>query len=259
MTMRSQILNIPHFFRKLVIFGIMLIVFGHEVWAAEIRIAVATNFATAIKRISAKFEASTGHSVLLISGSTGKHYAQIKNAAPFDIFFAADRKRPELLENEGLALSASRFTYAVGELVLWSKKKGIVGAQGSILGTDFFNYLAIANPKLAPYGKAAEEVLQALGLWDDRTFKVVQGENIGQTFQFVNSGNADLGFVAYAQLKQTGKAAEGSYWKVPQSLYTPIVQQAVLLNENPTAREFVDFIRSEESRQMIRDYGYTIP
>ena len=227
--------------------------------AETIRAAVASNFARVLAELSQRFEQSTGHKVLLAHGSTGKHYAQIVNAAPFELFFAADAARPERLEEEGRAIAGSRFTYAVGKLVLWSPKPGLVDPAGTVLGRGEFARLAIANPDLAPYGRAAREVLERLGLWSVVKEGAVRGENIGQTFQFVRSGNADLGFVALSQLRRPGHAIEGGYWEVPQSLYTPIAQQAVLLRENRTARDFLAFVRNDASLALIRDYGYGIP
>ena len=195
----------------------------------------------------------------LIFGFTGKHYAQIKNGAPFDAFFAADSKRPELLEKEAVALPGTRFTYAVGKIILWSPKEGYVDSEARVLEKGSFRHLAIANPKLAPYGKAAQEVLLACGSWAALKNKIVRGENIAQTFQFVQSGNAQLGFVAYSQVKQSKHPVVGSFWEVPQSLYSPIAQQAVLLKEKDTARAFLKFVKSEESLKMIREFGYDTP
>ena len=227
--------------------------------AEEIRVAVASNFIGAAKSIAEQFQARTDHIVTLISGSTGKHYAQIRNGAPFDVFFAADARRPELLEQEGLALPGSRFTYAVGRLVLWSPLEGLVDPEGEVLGEGDFRHLAIANPKLAPYGKAAWEVLQARGLWRGLQGRVVRGENIGQTFQFVVSGNAELGFVALSQLQRPGHSAAGSFWLLPQALYAPIRQQALLLSSNQAAQDFMDFVKNTESRAIIRAHGYDTP
>ena len=227
--------------------------------AEEIRVAAASNFTDAITSIARRFEAITNHKVTLIFGSTGKHYAQIKNGAPFDAFFAADVRRPELLENENVALSGSRFTYAVGKVVLWSPKTGYVDSEGRILESSEFRYLAIANPKLAPYGKAAQEILQARRLWGRLSGRLVRGENIGQTFQFVKSGNAELGFVAYSQVKRPNQPIEGTFWEVPQTLYSSIEQQAVLLKGSVAARAFLSFVRSREALKIIHDYGYDTP
>ena len=227
--------------------------------AGEIRVAVASNFADAIEDIAKRFEAKTGRRVTLTFGSTGKHYAQIKNGAPFDAFFAADIRHAELLEKEGLALPGRRFTYAVGKVVLWSPKAGYVDGEGKVLEQADFRHLAIANPKLAPYGQAAQEVLQTRGIWDKLSKRLVLGENIGQAFQFVGSGNAELGFVAYSQVKRPSQLIEGSWWEVPQALYTPIEQQAVLLKDSDTARDFLAYVRSDEALKIIREYGYGTP
>ncbi len=227
--------------------------------AGEIRVAVASNFSGAIRALAARFEANSGDEVTLVFGSTGKHYAQIRNGAPFDAFFAADRKRPELLEEEGMALPGSRFTYAIGKVVLWSPKAGYVDPRGDVLTSGDFSYLAIANPRLAPYGRAAEEILRARGLWDDLNTRMVRGENIGQAFQFVWSGNAALGFVAASQVKSPERPLQGSLWEVPQALYTPVEQQAVLLTENAVARAFLAFVKSDESRALVREFGYVTP
>ncbi len=229
------------------------------VHADTIRVAVASNFAPAIKALSQQFEQQTGHRVQLAFGSTGKQYAQIIHGAPFDAFFAADSKRPQLLEQQGIALPGSRFTYAIGKLVLWSPEPGRVDDQGQILQQGSLRHLALANPKLAPYGKAAEQVMRAQGVWQAWRGRIVRGENIGQALQFVKSGNAELGFVAWAQLRQPGSAVTGSWWTPPQSSYSPITQQAVLLNDNPVARQLLAFVRSDSARTLIQSYGYTLP
>jgi len=235
---------------------IVLISSMGSVKADEILIAVASNFKSAIAEIAKEFEENTNHKVTLIFGSTGKHYAQIKNGAPFDAFFSADSKRPELLESEGIIIPDSRFTYALGKLVLWSPQDKLVDNKGQVLSEGEFQRLAMAHPKLAPYGKAAFEVLENKGVWDELQAKVVRGENIGQTFQFVKSGNAQLGFVAYSQLKQKNHPITGDYWNIPQSLYSPIRQQAVLLKDNEAARDFMASMKTESSRAIIRDFGY---
>ncbi len=227
--------------------------------AAELRVAVASNFTRAMITLANQFETDTGHKVKLVFGSTGKHYAQIRNGAPFDAFFSADMKRPKLLEEEGLAVPGSRFSYALGKLVLWSPKAGYIDPAGKVLSDGNFYHLAIANPKLAPYGRAAREVLQSRGLWNAMKGKAVRGENIGQAFQFVSSGNAELGFIAYSQIKRPGQSIIGSYWEVPQSLYTPIVQQAVLLKDNEATRAFISYVRSKPALEIIQDNGYDAP
>jgi molybdate transport system substrate-binding protein len=224
--------------------------------ADEIRVAVASNFAHTIKTISERFETDTGHKLVLSFGSTGKHYTQISNGAPFDVFFAADDVRPELLEEDGVALPGSRFTYAVGKLVLWSSRPDYVDSGGEVLMHGEFRHLSIANPKFAPYGRAAREVLQARGLWGDLPGRVVRGENVAQAFQFVESGNAELGFVALSQVVRSDQTIGGSFWEVPQALYAPIEQQAVLLRDSDAARALLMFVRSDEVLKIIRDHGY---
>jgi len=224
--------------------------------ADAIRVAVASNFSEPVKEIAVRYEQRSGQQLILIFGATGKHYAQIKHGAPFDIFFSADAQHPRLLEKEGIAIAGSRFTYALGRLVLWSSREGFVDNQGRILETAHFTRLAIANPKLAPYGRAAQEVLQAKGLWRALGQRMVRGENIGQTYQFVKSGNAELGFVAYSQIKRSKQAIVGSYWLVPQSLYHPIKQQVIMLRDNPAIRAFIAYVQSPEAQTIIRSYGY---
>ena len=225
-------------------------------FADEIRIAVATNFTAAMSDLVQRFELETEHTVLVSSGSTGNHYAQIKNGAPFEAFFAADAERPRLLEQEGLAVPGSRFRYAVGRLVLWSPEPGYVDDQGRVLENGAFRRLAIANPNLAPYGEAARETLAARGLWEPLTTRLAMGQDIGQAYAFVQTRNAELGFVALAQLRQPGKQIEGSYWIVPESLHRPIEQEAVLLRDVPAARMFLEFAKSSEAHEIIRSYGY---
>ncbi len=227
--------------------------------AEEIRVAVASNFTHVLANLANRFEMQTGHTVTLIVGSTGQHYAQIKNGAPFDAFFAADTVRPELLDEEGIALPGSRFTYATGKLVLWNPEGDGLESALSMLQQGEFRFLAIANPRLAPYGKAAQEVLQAQGVWEAMRGKMVLGQNIGQAYQFVKSRSAELGFVAYSQLKTLQGETSGYFWEVPQSLYTPIQQQAVLLTENKTAREFWRYVKGYNARQIIRNHGYETP
>jgi molybdate transport system substrate-binding protein len=224
--------------------------------ADEIRVAVATNFSGAMNALVALFEQGSEHTVLLGAGSTGSHYAQIRNGAPFEVFFSADVERTALLEQQGLAVAGSRFVYAVGRLALWSPRPGFVDQEGSVLESGTFRFLAIANPQLAPYGAAAREVLMARNLWNSLQPRLVQGHDIGQTYSFVYSGNAELGFVAYSQLKQSAEEIAGSYWLVPESLHRPIAQEAVLLRDVPAARAFVEFTKSAAAREVIRRYGY---
>ena len=231
-------------------------------WAGEAHVAVAANFAGSAKSLAAEFERSSGHKLLLSMGSTGKFYAQIKSGAPFDVFLSADDETPARLEKEGLAAAGTRFSYAIGKLVLWSPRSGMVDASGAVLRSAAFKRIAIANPKLAPYGAAAREAMEKLGVWSALQKKLVLGENIAQTLQFISSGNAELGFVALSQVQQGGKTPEGSYWLVPQADYDPIRQDAVLLaraNANLAARQFLDFLRGPLAREVIRADGYDLP
>ena len=224
--------------------------------ADEIRVAVATNFAEPMSALVAQFSETSGHTVLVSAGSTGGHYAQIKNGAPFEAFFAADVERPTLLEQEGIAVRGSRFLYAVGRLALWSPRPGFVDDEGRVLETGEFRFLAIANPELAPYGAAARDVLMARNVWSKVQERLVQGQDIGQAYSFVFTGNAELGFVAYSQIKKPEGQAAGSHWLVPQSLHRPIAQEAVLLRDVPAAREFMEFVKSPAARVIMRRYGY---
>lgn len=240
--------------------AILMFLFASPSLAAdEIRVAVASNFRQAMGIAAERFEHRSGHDVILITGSTGKQYAQIVNGAPFDAYFAADAARPARLEAEQRVVPGSRFTYAIGKLVLWSADESLVDAGGNILRSGSYRHLAIANPELAPYGAAARQVLQTLGLWDGLSGKLVRGENIGQAFQFVVTGNAELGFVARSQLQTPDREFPGSAWEPPQSLYDPIEQQAVLLKDSPAGRDFMAFMQGEEARALIRSYGYDVP
>lgn len=224
--------------------------------AADVHVAVAANFASTMTRLASSFEHSTDNHVLISVGSTGRLYAQIKNGAPFDVFFAADVARPKRLEKERAIVPGSRFTYAVGRIALWSRRPGYVDANGKVLKTLNYRHIAIANPELAPYGAAARAVLRARGLWKRIQSRLVEGQDIGQTYGYVASGNAELGFVAYSQLKKPGASIEGSFWLVPRSLYPPIEQQAVLLKDTPAARAFVRFVKSAPAHAIIAEYGY---
>jgi molybdate transport system substrate-binding protein len=227
--------------------------------ADNLQVAVASNFAPVLEQLKPAFEKESGHQLTLIAGATGQHYTQIVNGAPFDVFLAADAERPQLLEKEGHAVAGSSFIYALGKLVLWSTDPGLVDDSGSILEQDDFKHLAIANPQLAPYGRAAQQVLVNRGLWESLQDRLVQGENITQTLQFVQSANAELGFVAVSQWLEIDPGNTGSHWHVPQELYDPIVQQAVILNESPAARAFVTFIQSDASKAVIQSAGYEVP
>ncbi len=229
------------------------------VYADTLRVAVASNFAGTARELAQLFEQQTGHALQIIPGSTGKHYAQIRNGAPFDVFIAADVRRPALLEEAGVSVAGSRFTYARGQLILWSPSPDKVDSEGKVLMRGDFNRLAIANPHLAPYGRAAREVLEANKLWDSLQSKIVSGENIAQAFQFVRSENADLGFVAGSQLIRKGKTIEGSWWRIPRSMYKPIEQQAIQLGGTSTAQAFMKFLESPQARAHIEANGYDLP
>ena len=227
--------------------------------ADEVQVAVAANFTAPMQKIAADFEKDTGHKAQLAFGATGKFYAQIKNGAPFEILLSADDTTPEKLEKEGAGVANSRFTYAIGTLVLWSPKAGFVDDKGEILSKGEFKHVSIANPKLAPYGQAAIEALTALKVLDAVQPKFVQGENIAQTHQFVATGNAELGFVALSQVMKDGKIAEGSGWIVPSSLHQPIRQDAVLLENGkgkPAALALMTYLRGDKAKAVIKSYGY---
>ena len=230
--------------------------------AEEAQLAVAANFAAPAKQLAERFAQRTGHKLAISAGSTGTFYAQISNGAPFDVFLSADEETPRRLEREKLAVTGSAFTYAVGKLVLWSPREGLVDGKGEVLRQGAFKRLAIANPKLAPYGAAARQAMEKLGVWSALESRLVQGENIAQTFQFVASGNAELGFVAWSQIVEGGAAPRGSHWLVPPALYTLIRQDAVLLvrgADNAAARQFLAFLRDPEARERIRSFGYDLP
>ncbi|TNB48738.1 molybdate ABC transporter substrate-binding protein [Martelella lutilitoris] len=226
--------------------------------AETVNVAVAANFTAAAEEIAALFAEETGHEALLSFGSTGRLYAQILHGAPFSVFLAADQERPRLAVEAGLALADSRFTYALGALVLFSAEEDLVDDGGILERPDDFNRIAIANPASAPYGAAAVETLEALKLYDRLKDRIVRGENITQTFQFVATGNADIGFVALSQV--AGKKG-GSRWRVPQDLYSPIAQDAVLLTsgaDNPAAFSFMAFLKSDAAHKIVQNHGYQI-
>ncbi len=228
------------------------------VQAAEINVAVAANFTATAQEIAKKFQAETGKTVNLSFGSTGQLYTQITQGAPFDILLSADAARAKKAEDEGWGVTGSRFTYAIGKLVLWSADPDLADAEGAVLRNGNFTHLAIANPATAPYGAAAVEVMKALGVYASISPKIVQGENIIQTYQFVASGNAELGFVALSQVLE---APGGSYWRVPENLHAPILQDAVLLKageHNRFAAEFLAYLKSPQAISIIERHGYTL-
>jgi molybdate transport system substrate-binding protein len=229
--------------------------------AGEVQVAVAANFTAPVQAIAADFEKDTGNKVVASFGATGQFYAQIKNGAPFEVFLAADDTTPAKLEAEGQTVAGSRFTYAIGALALWSATQGYVDANGEVLKRNEFKHLAIANPKTAPYGLAATQVLDKLGLTQAVAPKIVEGQNISQAQQFVATGNAELGFVALSQIYKNGKLTQGSAWIVPESLHDPIRQDAVILAkgvDNPAARAFIDYLKGPEAAEVIKSFGYKL-
>ena len=228
------------------------------VHAEELTLAVAANFTAPMKLLAAEFEKDSGHKVVASYGSTGKFYAQIKNGAPFQILLAADEEIPAKLVKENVGVGGSQFTYAVGKLVLWSAKPGLVDSAGAVLKKGDFAHLALADPKLAPYGAAGLETLKALGIYEALQPKVVTAENITQAFQFVSSGNAELGFVALSQVLKDGRI-EGSSWLVPENLYTQIRQDAVILEPGKgraAVEALMKFLKGDKAKAIIKSFGY---
>lgn len=244
-----------------VVFILPGFIFACAASAADVQVAVAANFTAPMQAIAAAFEKDTGHKARLAFGSTGKFYAQIRHGAPFQVLLSADDETPARLEREGMSVPGTRFTYAVGRLALWSAKAGVVDARGEVLKQGRYKHVAVANPKLAPYGAAAVEVMQRLGVYAAVRPKLVQGENIAQTHQFVASGNAELGFVALSQVTQDGRLTGGSAWIVPGDLHAPIRQDATILANgrgNPAASALMGYLRSDKAKAVIRAYGYDI-
>jgi molybdate transport system substrate-binding protein len=229
--------------------------------AGEVSVAVASNFTVPMRKLAAAFEQASGHKATLAFGSTGRFHAQVKNGAPFQVLLAADDETPARLEKEGLAVPGSRFTYATGRLVLWSAGTGVVDERGEVLKKPGSGKLAIADPRLAPYGAAAMETMRRLGVAQALQPRIVQGENISQAYQFVLTGNAQMGFVALSQVMVDGRIAAGSAWQVPADLHAPIRQDAVVLNagkDNPAAAALMAFLRGDAARAIIRAHGYEL-
>lgn len=247
-------------------FTVLLLFFGivSQCFAEQITVAVASNALSALRVISSEFEKQTGHSVQISSGSTGKLYAQIVNGAPFDIFLAANEREPKKLEQLHLIVPNSRFTYALGKLVAWSPDASLFQVKeiNEVLVSKTVMRIAIANPRTAPYGMAAEQALQKLGVWAQLQVKIIRGENVSQTYQFAMTKNAQVGFVAKSQIQNDAKHPEGSYWEVPEELYAPISQQAVLLlrsQHKTAANEFIEFIKSDKVKDILtKQFGYGI-
>ena len=243
------------------LFALSLTAFAFSANADEIQVAVAANFSAAAQKIAAQFEHDTGHVVKLSFGATGKFYAQIEAGAPFDVLLAADQVTPGKLVTEGKAVPTTLHTYAIGKLVLWSADAALIDARGDVLKSDKWKHLSVADAKLAPYGQAAREALAALKLTDAVQSRVVTAENIGQAYQFAQTGNAELGFVALGQVQPPdGSKVPGSMWLVPDNLYTPIKQDAVVIAASRSAKaatEFVDYLASDKARVVIKAYGYS--
>ncbi len=246
--------------RKPMLIAASLLAFS-LVHATEVQVAVAANFTGPMEKIAPEFEKTTGHKALIAFGTVGKFYAQIKNGAPFEVFVSADDATPIRLEQDGLAIQESRFTYAIGKLVLWSATPGLVDARGEVLRNGQFKHVAIANPKMAVYGAAAMEALKKLDMLETLQPRFVTGENITQTYQFAATGNAELGFVALSQIYKDGQYVTGSHWMVPPELYPQIRQDAVLLTRgkgNPAAQALLDYLKGDTARKIIRSHGYDL-
>ena len=227
--------------------------------AAEISVAVAANFSSVLKDIAVEFQKDTGHQLAITPGATGKFYAQISNGAPFDVFLSADDETPRKLAQEGKAIAASQFTYAIGRLALWSPSPDLVDKSADILKTDKFKFIAIANAKVAPYGQAAVQTMQKLGVLTKIEPRIVQGESIAQTYQFVSTGNAQLGFVALSQILENGKIKAGSAWIVPEEMHEQLKQVAVVLQSSKhmsACQALMEYLKSEKAKKMIASYGY---
>lgn len=243
----------------LLITAIACLSFNPLALADEVQVAVAANFTAPMQEIAQAFEQDTGNRVVAAFGSTGQLYAQISHGAPFEVFLAADATTPARIEQDGLAVTGTRFTYATGALALWSADASLISDGEQLLRSGSFQHLAIANPKTAPYGLAAKQVMQRLGLSAALAHTLVEGQSIGQTYQFVASGNAELGFVALSQVYRNGEITTGSAWQLPAELYEPIHQDAVLLDkgaDNPAAAALLSYLKGERAAAIIRSYGY---
>ena len=242
--------------------GLVASLLARPAQADEVLVAVAANFAAPLAALAHGFAAASGHRLKASAGATGKFYSQIVAGAPFEVLLAADDETPQKLIRDGLAVAGSAFSYAIGQLVLWSAQPGYVDDQGAVLASGRFARLAIANPKLAPYGRAAQQVLAARGLADALAPRLVTAESIAQAHQFIATGNAELGFVALSQVAAPGKAVTGSIWRVPATLYGEIRQDAVLLKagENrPAAAALLAYLKTAPARAVIRSSGYGLP
>lgn len=245
--------------RKSFVWTFLFVAYATNLRAEEALVAVAANFSAPMQQIAASFQKDTGHQLKMSFGATGGIYAQIKNGGPFDVFLSADQITPQKLEAEGLGVAATRFNYATGQLVLWSKQDGLVDEKGQVLRGKNIQRIALANPKLAPYGVAAWETMTALGLLEELKPKMVQGDNIAQTYQFVSTQNAQVGFVALSQVFANGQLTSGSAWIVPPHLYKPIRQDVILLKngkDNSAAKALLMYLKGEKAKAVMKSYGY---
>lgn len=245
--------------RLLALFAVLLL--SRNAWAEQVQVAVAANFSAPLQAIAREFEQDSGHRIVAAFAASGQLYAQIHNGAPFELLLSADASIPAKLDREGLGVSGSRFTYAVGRLVLWSATPGYLDGSDAVLKANQYRHLAIANPKAAPYGLAAAEVLARLGLSAAVSDKLVEGQSITQTHQFIATGNAELGFVALSQVYQGGQLSSGSAWLVPAELHGPIRQDALILKpgeHNPAVAALVAYLKGEKAAKIIKSYGYQL-
>ena len=249
--------------KRIILAWCLFVIMGEGItpaFAEQVLVAVAANFVPPFRELAIEFEKSTGHHVQVAAGSTGNFYSQIKNGAPFDVFFSADNERPKVLEEEGLGVRGTRFTYAIGRLVLWSLNADLVKGEESLRSQNF-KRLAMANPKTAPYGLAAMQAMQKLELWESLQPQIVMGENLGQTMGFIESGNAQLGFVALSQVLDPKIKGQGSRWDVPSNLHEPIKQDVILLTkgkDNPAAKALMEFMGGPQAKAIIERYGYEL-
>lgn len=245
--------------RKSFVWSFLFVAYATNLRAEEALVAVAANFSAPMQQIAASFQKDTGHQLRMSYGATGGFYAQIKNGGPFDVFLSADQITPQKLEAEGLGVALTRFNYATGQLVVWSKQDGLVDDKGQVLRNKNIQRIAMANPKLSPYGVAAWETMTALGLLEELKPKIVQGDSIAQTYQFVSTQNAQVGFVALSQVFANGQLTSGSGWIVPPHLYKPIRQDVILLKngkDNLAAKAFLIYLKGEKAKAVMKSYGY---
>lgn len=247
---------------KIIGLGLVWLTLSGNVFGEDLAVAVASNFLNPFRSLANEFKKSAPHTALIISGSTGSLFAQIINGAPYHVFLAADSLRPKILEEKGLAVQGSRFVYARGRLTLWSADPDRIGKNGiDILRRRNFRHLAIANPKTAPYGRASIKVLEKFNLLDALSPLLVRGGNIGQTFQFVSTGNAELGFVSLSQVLDPKLKNKGSRWDIPKEYHGPLEQSVVLLKKgqnNKAAKALMNFLKSAKAKTLIRQYGYDL-